>query len=395
MKGSLVHRGPKGSNRWALVVDLGSVPDPGTGKLKRRQKWVAFRGPKRGPGGAEAKLMELVRAISRDEFVAPSALTLGDWLTQWLAKISPNVRPATRKVYASIIRTHLTTSALGMMPLQKVRASDLEGHYASLTAAKATIRVHHTILDQALRMAARDRLLLSNPMTEIERRAYRGTDDNTDDVQLHCWNPTDVKTFLAAAKEAGPQAAALFAFALDAGARKGEILGLTWDCVKLDTARVDIKRQLAWTDHAATFAPTKTGKGRHFTVSAQTVALLRAHKGAQAAIKMANRTCYEDGGYVFAVEQRSASQALGNPLTPGAVDCLFARVTRAADVPRIKFHGLRHTCATLLLAAGVPVHQVQTRLGHSKPSLTLDVYGHAQREQEHAAASAIGTIFGS
>ena len=119
---------------------------------------------------------------------------------------------------------------------------------------------------------------------------------------MNCWASHEARTFLAAAKAAGPQAAAFFAVALDSGARKGEFCGLAWEHVDLEAGSIRIVRQLTNPGPAPTFGPPKSGGARDVTLSAETADLLREHKRTQAELKMANRTTYKDHGLVFAKE---------------------------------------------------------------------------------------------
>ena len=122
MRGSIVKRGTK---RFALVLELGYVTDPTTGTRRRKQKWIAFRGT---ATQAEKKLTELVGSVDTHTFVEPSQLTLAAWLKTWLDKAAkpPLRRPATCRVYKSIVENHLTTSPLALMPIQRVRATDIK-----------------------------------------------------------------------------------------------------------------------------------------------------------------------------------------------------------------------------------------------------------------------------
>ena len=121
MRGSIKRR-YKGS--WSVILDLGREPDA-TGRLVRKQKWVTVRGTRKQ---AEDKLTEAVRAANRNEYIEPSKLTVGAWLTDWLeACVTPPLRrPGTYSRYADIIRKHLRPSALGRMLLQRVRPVDVE-----------------------------------------------------------------------------------------------------------------------------------------------------------------------------------------------------------------------------------------------------------------------------
>jgi len=131
-------------------------------------------------------------------------------------------------------------------------------------------------------------------------------------------------------------------------------------------------------------------------LSAETVALLRTHKQDQAALKMANRTTYHDFGLVFAKawgELRTRRDLLGQPLQANNLgERSLDRLAKMAVVRRIKFHGLRHTCATLLLQAGVPVHVVAERLGHSDVNITLNTYAHVLPDMQRSAADRLGTL---
>jgi integrase len=135
---------------------------------------------------------------------------------------------------------------------------------------------------------------------------------------------------------------------------------------------------------------------RAIDIDAGTVALLAKHRRAQAELRMANRNTYRDHGLVFAKEWadvRGHFDSLGRPLqldNLGQREC--SRLTKAAGVKAIKFHGLRHTCATLLLSAGEPVHVVSERLGHASAMMTLNVYSHVVGNMQKRAASRVGGL---
>ncbi len=389
MRGSLVRRGNK---RWAIVLDLGRVADPVTGVRKRKQKWISFQGTQRQ---AETKLNDLVGKAQRNEFVEPTKLTVIEYLRDWLDKAvkPPLRRPETYRVYKSIVESHVAEAPLATMPLQKVRASDLEHYYGTLSAKPATVTVHHAVFHRALKKAVKDRLLHTNPAADVEHRP-RPTKDYALHTRANCWTATEARSFIDAAKKAGTQVSAFCALALDTGARKSELNGLTWSDVDLDTGTANIDKQLDAAGKKPVFGPTKTHRSRTVALSADTVVRLRIHKRAQAELRMRNRTTYADFGLVFAREDadlQTPEARLGQPITTLS-ESYYQRVVKAAGVKAIKFHGLRHTCATLLLSAGVPVHIVAQRLGHAQASMTLEVYAHALPNLQQDAASKLGAI---
>jgi integrase len=206
---------------------------------------------------------------------------------------------------------------------------------------------------------------------------------------LKAWDVDEVRKVLTAARACGRQCLAFFALALDSGARKGELQGLRWSDVNLTTGALQIERQLLKSGAKPEFGPTKTREPRTLDLSEQSVALLREHKREQAELKLANRLHYADHGLVFAQTFEHQAQ-LGLPLTAGKIARMLERLIRETNVRRISVHGLRHTCATLLLAAGEQAHVVQQRLGHNSISTTLDVYAHVLKSMQQSAAKRIG-----
>jgi integrase len=217
-----------------------------------------------------------------------------------------------------------------------------------------------------------------------------------DRLRQNCWEADEARAFLVAAKAAGPQPAALYAFALDSGARKGELCGLQWGDLDLEKGTVTFVRQLVRPGRAPVFGPIKNDAPRTLDLAAETVELLKAHKRNQAALKMRNRKAYHDLGLVFAKEWgdlHGREDSLGLPIQSNSLGQReFARVLKAANVPPITVHGLRHTSATLLLKAGVPAHVVQQRLGHKRVEITLGIYAHVLPSMQQDAARRLGAL---
>jgi len=216
------------------------------------------------------------------------------------------------------------------------------------------------------------------------------------DAREHCWEAHEAKAFLTAAKAAGPQPAAFYALALDTGMRKGELAGLRWSDLDLAGGRVKIERQLVKRgDPAPVFGPVKNKTPRTIEIAAEAVVLLRRHRAHPAEVKLHNGAAYTDHGLVFAKEpaDRRRHGMLGDPLQVNNIgDREFRRLTQAAGVRRIKFHGMRHTCGTLLLQAGVPANVVQRRLGHKKIEITLGIYAHALPAMQQDAAAKLAAM---
>ena len=389
MRGSLKQRSP---GSWALILDLGYEPHPETGKLRRKQKWQTFRGTRKQ---AETKLTELVNSLQDGEYVDPSKMTVGQWLTEWIGEreaddAAGHLRPVQRHrrqpPAEGLDRQHPVPEAPGV-----ARRGVLRGHPGRQPAGPS-----HGAPAGAPQGGERERLITVNPAdgpgpTPPRREgAGRG-------ARMNCWTATEAKTFLAAAKADGPQAAALYAVAVDSGARKGELCGLRWEDVDLDAGTIRI---VPAADEAGTGADLRTAEERlrrDITLSAETVEFLRRHKRAQAELKMANRTTYRDFGLVFAKEYGDlTNRARHDRATDSGEQPGRAAVRPVHQAPpkvkRITFHGMRHTCATLLLQAGEPVHVVSKRLGHARVEITLDTYAHVLPDMQQQAAATMGGI---
>jgi integrase len=234
-------------------------------------------------------------------------------------------------------------------------------------------------LHSALKAAQLQGLVQRNVASLVIGKPHRAS--RQEDVLEHCWEAEEAIQFLMVAKDKGSQPAAFYTLTLDSGARKGELCGLKWTDIDLDAGTVAFVRQLIRTGAHPVFGPPKNGIPRTIPIARETVALLRRHKAHQAELKLANRIKYHDHGLVFAKEwdhlQRHRD-TLGHPLPMNNLgQQKYSRIIAEAGVRRIKFHGLRHTSATLLLQAGVSVKVVQERLGHKQISITLDIYAHA------------------
>ena len=318
--------------------------------------------------GSEAQAVRMKKALisqlTDGSYVAPASTTFGEFLTEWLENVAKAKAPNTYKAYKLARDLHLEP-ALGSMQMQKVRPSDLRAYFNELNEkglAESTQAQHFSLISAVYRAAINDGLVSDNPALRMagRPRAYRISESQAEAIK-HCWTEQEARRFLAVAQGCGPRQAAFYTLALDTGMRRGELCALTWADVDLLKGSVRISKSMA---SDLRIGPTKSRRARAVTVSPETLDCLRRLSavvpgGADAPL------------FVNVNDRRSA---VGPAMLAGKE---FKAIVTLSNVKPIKFHGLRHTCATLLLAAGVPVNYVSERLVHQDPAITLRIYAHA------------------
>jgi integrase len=331
-------------------------------------------------GATKKEAQEALRKLQNDAAsgvdLTVEKLTLGAWLTRWLAMVKPAVEPNTYRFYERQARIHLTPH-LGHIQLSKLGAVHVQGWYSTLAAAgvqAATQRKAGLTLTVALNEAVRLNLVPGNVAQKV--RKPKATPS-----EVEVFDPEQVGRFLQAARDSRHYA--FYLTALDSGARPGELLALMWEDVDFEGGFLSITKSLEDIDGHVRVKATKTAKGRRrIDLSTETLAVLAEHrKAALAAGRIASPVFASlTGGYLLQ----------GNLLRDS-----FRPLLKKAGLPSVGLYVLRHTCATLLLLADVPAKVVSERLGHSRIGITLDTYSHVLPTMQKKAASVLGQILGA
>jgi integrase len=182
----------------------------------------------------------------------------------------------------------------------------------------------------------------------------------------------------------------IVSLALATGMRRGELCGLQWGDIDLDAATLRVERSVEETRAGLRVKPPKTKRGRrNITLPPEAVAILRAHK-----VKLLELRLVLGLGTITA-DTLVFSTVEGGLLSPDNLSRDWGRVSKAKGLPRVSFHALRHTHASVLIRKGVDILTISRRLGHYKPSITLDTYGHLIGGADAAAAAAIASLLGT
>ncbi len=320
----------------------------------------------------QGKLQELRVNASKGIVPVTDQYTLADFAARWLADVARhNVRPATYRNYSDLMRLYVLPS-LGAVKLTKLRPEHLQRLYSQLLEhgrmdggkptgrplSAKTVKTAHVCLHTALEQAVKWNLVPRNVAAIAEPPRVKRR-------EMQSLTAEQVRAVLAAAGSG--RLGTLIDVAVNTGMRQGELLGLRWADVDLDTGILRVRLQYG---RDGGFAEPKSARSRRtIDLPASTLATLREHKHRQLQERLMTGPDWEDQGLIFSTYQ-------GRPMGHRNVERDFTALLERAGLPHVPFHALRHTHATLLLSAGVPVGDVSARLGHSSAAMTLDVYGH-------------------
>jgi integrase len=313
---------------------------------------------------AAEKLHAAMEARLRGASLATAGLTTAIFLERWLREsAAPKVRPKTYDGYESLVRLHIVP-ALGAIPLEKLGPQDVQALLNRKVAeglAPKTVLYMRGVLRTALNRAVRWSLVTRNAAALTDPPRY--TPKEVRYLQLD-----EIRLLLDIIK--GDRLEALFIAAIALGMRQGELLGSRWSDVDVDAARWHVRRQLQRRAGTLTYTEPKTTHGRRtLDVPASLVAALRSHRARQLEERLVAGDQWDDDNLVFCTP-------LGGPLIGTQVTKHLQQLAQTAKIPPLRFHDLRHTCATLLLAQQVPARVVMELLGHSQISLTMNLYSH-------------------
>ncbi len=292
-------------------------------------------------------------------------LTLGEYLDRWLSgSVRGSVRQSTYERYEIALRVHLKP-VLGRIKLKNLSPARVAAFYQDRLdsgQSPASVNKLHVTLHKALKQAVRWNMLPRNVCEAVD--APRPAPE-----EIETLSAEQVRSLLVATS--GDRLEALYILAVHAGLREGELLALKWEDVDLDTATLQVRRTLSKAGTGYRFESPKSGKGRKIKLTHRATQGLRAHRKAQLEERMGKAGLWEDHGLVFPSE----AGTIINPTNLRKRS--FARLLERAGLPKVRFHNLRHTCATLLFSRNTHPKHVQELLGHANIKITLDTYSHA------------------
>lgn len=388
MAGQIINRG---NDTWLVRIFTGR-----DAQGKRRYLNKTIKGKKKD---AEAYLSKTQTAISTGTFVEPSTLTVDDYLNKWLQTAArPRVTERTYTSYEWLLKNYVRP-AIGEKRLSDLRPLDIQSLYNRMASPKLkegedtqpgityglglsarSVRYTHSVLSSALKQAVRWNMLARNPCEVVELPRHKRR-------EMQAFSPEEAARFLKAASENAH--GTLFAFALATGMRPEEYLALKWSDIDLQKGAATVQRALIWRKGGEWYfgEPKTTRSRRTVPFPASILAALLEHKRRQGAERLKAGAAYQNNDLVFAMRD-------GRPILLRTLDRLHFKpiLKRAKLSVSFRLYDLRHSCATLLLAANEHPKVVSERLGHANITLTLDTYSHVLPSMQQAASEKLESI---
>lgn len=374
MKGHIRERSP---GKWAIVLD---VPDPETGK--RRRKWHTFHGTKRQ---AQVECARLVSELNGGVYIEPDKTTVSEFLKRWLVHVKPSVSSKTHERYTELCELNIKP-LLGDVILNKLKTERIDNALSiALVSGRVdgkgglsptTVRHIRRVLVMALGQAVTWELLPRNPATtskapKLVKKPMKAFDANQTAMLLQAVE--------------GKRLHIPVLLAVMCGMRRGEIAALRWKHVDFEGSRMFVIESAEQTNKETRYKEPKSGKGRVVDLPASVTKALQTHRAKQAENLLLLGIRLTDDNFIVADHE-------GKPFQPRSFTDAWQDLIRGLDLPRIRFHDLRHTHATQLLAAGVHPKIASERLGHSTIGITLDLYSHVMPGMQANAAAQIDAM---
>lgn len=374
MAGQIIKRGEK---TWLVRIFQGR---DGSGKRHYLNKTI--RGTKKK---ADEYLAKTLTEISAGTFVEASDDSLSDYLDRWLESAAkPGLRENTFREYKGLIERYIKPN-IGKLRLADLRPLKIQEFYGSLTDQKLsprTVRFTHSVLRSALKQAVRWRMITVNPCDGVDLPRKSTT-------EMQSLGPTEAASFLAEAQK--DRWSALFVLALATGLRPSEYLGLKWSDVDLEKGSINVQRSLHWRTSKSGdwyFGEPKTSRSRRrIPLPASVIKSLLEHRKKQNEARLKAGPEYTNLDLIFATVE-------GQPLIRlNVVQKHFKPILKRAKLPEtLRLYDLRHSCATLLLAANENPKVVSERLGHASITLTMDTYSHVIPDMQQGASDKLESM---
>jgi integrase len=388
----------RGKNSYELRVSAGTGPD---GKRRRYIKTVKAKNDRE----AEKLLALFVAEVEKGEYIEPSRLTLEEFSQRWLRDyVDKKLAPITRRTYRDKLDKRILP-ALGHLTLEQIKPLHLLDFFANLEEdgmrldgqpggmGPDSIAQCHRVLSSIFKCAVEWQIVQHNPCRNIKAPPIPKRD-------LNCWDEEQTYTMLAALEKEPMQFRVMVTMAALTGLRRGELLGLEWKHIDFDkkTARIVQVSQYVQGVGVITKEPKTASSVRLVALPGALVELLKTYKAEQNKRRLKLGEKWEESDRLFTTWN-------GLPMHPNTINKWFRefqdrlnkelRAANKPELPVIRFHDLRHSAASIMITQGIDIGTVAKNLGHSRPSITTDIYFTALQTAQERAAAKMDELFAS
>lgn len=359
---------------------------------KRKPKWINSGLPEKGnKRKAEAFLREKIAEYERMEGIVQTDILFADYIRHWLTHIARKVDEVTMQGYKTLADGHILpyfdqkkvpVRSLDHTMIQrymdeKYQNGRLDGKGG---LSPRSLRLHKNIISQALDLAVQSNLIPANPCQFVElpqNVRFESTFYNAKQLQ-------DLfKAFQ------GDELLPLVKITALYGLRRSELLGLQWDSIDFDRKTMTIRHTVSKVTEVVAKDKTKNASSRRsFPLTAEAEAIFRRAKEKEQQNRAAFGREYQENSYIFKWPD-------GHPYSPDYISHHFAKVLKKQGLPHIRFHELRHSCASMLLDMGFTLKDVQEWLGHSDIKMTANIYAHLDTARKSSIADSLADRIGA
>jgi len=364
----------EGRVRYVVRVDVGLNSDGN--RCQAASTWGTIK-------EARDEVARIRTELRSGKYVGKQETTVSEYLEEWLRGLHSQ-KPKTVKGYRDALR--IVTETLGNKPLQSLSKRDLDtlvtkmlsnGGRKGLGRAPRTVELMLTILSAALEAAKQERRLAVNVASLIAKPKNESREQIGE-----AWTAEQARIFLRHIEN--DRFSAAWRMSLY-GLRRGEVMGLNWDCINFEASTVKVATTRVVSGGAVITSSTKNREVRTLKVGPEVITDLKRLKALQAVERLAAGSEYTYTGLLLVNEK-------GTPMRPERYGNLFQDHTKAAGLPRIRLHDLRHTTASLLHSLRLPPAVCANYLGHTT-EVFLRTYAHLYSEDEDSAASNLSALY--
>lgn len=323
---------------------------------KTKQKWISSGLPERNnKRKAEQFLKETIREYEEKKITVYKTIPFADFMTEWLEIIRPQVKDNTYYSYALVVKNsvvpYFKDNAVTLQDLEAIHIQKYYNKKLKEGVSGNTIKHHHANIRKALEYAVKQNWIPYNPASRVELPRIK-------QFQVNFYDDSQIKQLIESAKNSVIEVPVLLTAIY--GLRRSEVLGLKWDAIDFKKQRITVKRTLVVGNEELLLEDsTKNSSSRRsLTLIPKAAEVLLLEHKKQQELKELFGNEYHDEGFVCTMPD-------GRPIRPDYISRHFKNLLIEKSLPVIRFHDLRHSSASLLIANGFSLKEVGEWLGHS------------------------------